>query len=173
MFCPKCAAQNLEGAKFCRACGADIRLVPQALVGRLVPAPGATDDEIAEAVEARPTTDVAVQNIFKGVAFLLVVLAGFFFLRTYWMTIWFIIPALSNIGRGVGQLVRARQEARLGAPAHATTALRAHATQTLAAAGPAGLAPADTNELVPPPASITEGTTRHLNAVQKSAPEEL
>ncbi|MFN2482444.1 MAG: zinc-ribbon domain-containing protein, partial [Pyrinomonadaceae bacterium] len=37
MFCPKCAAHNLDEAKFCRACGADISLVPQALTGQLAP----------------------------------------------------------------------------------------------------------------------------------------
>ena len=35
MFCPRCAAQNTEEAKFCRACGADISLVPQAMSGAL------------------------------------------------------------------------------------------------------------------------------------------
>ena len=40
MFCPKCATQNLEGASFCRTCGANISLVPQALTGQMVqPAP--------------------------------------------------------------------------------------------------------------------------------------
>ena len=29
MFCPKCAAQNLDGASFCRVCGANISLIPQ------------------------------------------------------------------------------------------------------------------------------------------------
>ncbi len=35
MYCPKCGAQNIEDAKFCRGCGADIGLVPQALTGHL------------------------------------------------------------------------------------------------------------------------------------------
>ncbi len=38
MFCPKCAAQNLDGASYCRVCGANISLVPQALTGQLSPA---------------------------------------------------------------------------------------------------------------------------------------
>ncbi|MGH9956462.1 MAG: zinc-ribbon domain-containing protein, partial [Pyrinomonadaceae bacterium] len=33
MFCPKCAAQNLDGASYCRVCGANISLVPQAITG--------------------------------------------------------------------------------------------------------------------------------------------
>ena len=35
MFCPKCATQNIDGASFCRACGANISLIPQALSGQL------------------------------------------------------------------------------------------------------------------------------------------
>ena len=46
MFCPRCAADNSDDAKYCRACGADIHLVPQALTG-LLPA------EVTEA-EDRP-----------------------------------------------------------------------------------------------------------------------
>src|SRR5581483_3494392 len=34
MFCPNCAAP-IEGAKFCRSCGANVSLVPQALTGEL------------------------------------------------------------------------------------------------------------------------------------------
>ena len=40
MFCPKCATQNLDGASFCRACGANISLVPQALTGQMANAAG-------------------------------------------------------------------------------------------------------------------------------------
>ena len=39
MFCPKCASQNVDGAHFCRACGANISLVPQALTGQFPVAP--------------------------------------------------------------------------------------------------------------------------------------
>src|SRR6266508_2925704 len=34
MFCPKCATQNLEGASYCRSCGANISLLPHALSGQ-------------------------------------------------------------------------------------------------------------------------------------------
>jgi hypothetical protein len=37
MFCPKCATQNVEAAKFCRACGAALEVVALALDGKLVP----------------------------------------------------------------------------------------------------------------------------------------
>ena len=44
MFCPKCAAQNADDAKFCRACGTDISLVPQAVTGQLAERLSREDD---------------------------------------------------------------------------------------------------------------------------------
>ncbi len=165
MFCPKCAAPNLEGAKFCRACGADIRLVPQALAGQLVPAPGGADAEAAEFVGVRPTLDVAVQNIFKGLAFLLIVVAGLVYLKTFWVTIWFIIPALSSFGEGIGQLIRARQERLL----LTSTPHRESVNFPPATFAPAAreLASPDTAEIVGAPPSVTEMTTRHLDSPSK------
>ena len=41
MYCPKCAAP-IDGVKFCRQCGTNVSLVPQALTGQL-PAPVQTE----------------------------------------------------------------------------------------------------------------------------------
>jgi hypothetical protein len=38
MYCPRCAAQNLDGAKFCRACGTNLETVALALAQQLDPA---------------------------------------------------------------------------------------------------------------------------------------
>ncbi|MGI9105935.1 MAG: zinc-ribbon domain-containing protein, partial [Pyrinomonadaceae bacterium] len=35
MYCPKCGTQNVDDASFCRGCGANVSLIPQALDGRL------------------------------------------------------------------------------------------------------------------------------------------
>ena len=32
MYCPRCAAQNLEGTKFCRTCGTNLEVVAIALI---------------------------------------------------------------------------------------------------------------------------------------------
>lgn len=37
MYCPRCAKQHIEGAKFCRDCGTDLETVALALDGKLVP----------------------------------------------------------------------------------------------------------------------------------------
>ena len=38
MYCPRCATQNLDGAKFCRACGTNLETVALALAQQLDPA---------------------------------------------------------------------------------------------------------------------------------------
>ena len=40
MFCPRCAAQNLDDAKFCRACGTNLETVALALADKYHPAKG-------------------------------------------------------------------------------------------------------------------------------------
>ncbi len=171
MYCPRCAVQNLDDAKFCRACGADIRLVPQALQGTL-PAPwdGPRKDKPAkhgkEKHRAPATLDAALKDIFTGFGLLIIFLIGLFvFHGAFWVTVWFIIPALSSMGEGIGKLIRARQEqTRLAAaPLYDSESFR-----------PAPFAPVvkelsspDTTEIVKTHASVTEVTTRHLDAPSK------
>jgi hypothetical protein len=35
MYCPKCGARNDEGTKFCRACGENLKIISQAMTRRL------------------------------------------------------------------------------------------------------------------------------------------
>ena len=171
MFCPKCAAQNLDEAKFCRACGADISLVPQALTGQLARA----DDDLSEFDErGRSRVERGARNLAGGLCYLLLFLAVMFYFRQFWwMTFWFIFPAIAKISKGVGLLSQHawRQSGHLpggikGATrpvgASETTALPSSQTTALPRMSLNDTAPADTAEIVAPPTSVTEGTTRHL-----------
>ena len=164
MFCPKCAAQNLDGASFCRVCGANISLVPQALSGQLPQARG--DERIEMSRHAlrklrrrEPSLDSAFKNVFMGVAFLFISIAlAYSRMGTGWW-FWMLIPAFSMMGSGVAQYIRLRESKKqayfpnaLGQPAVAPPrSVDAFPTRS-------------TGELVPPPPSVTEGTTRHLGA---------
>ena len=173
MYCPRCAAQNLDDAKFCRACGADIRLVPQALQGTL-PVEIGTDkgEAVAQAKEKKrepATVDAGLKNIFQGIGLLIIFLIGIFVFRgAFWLTIWFIIPALSSFGEGIGQLIRASQEQKRLPPPYAADVHISHAPFSHAS-GFKELASPDTAEIISnAPASVTEVTTRHLDAPLKS-----
>ena len=159
MFCPKCAAQNLDGASFCRVCGANISLVPQALTGQLQQAGPTEDLTRAEkrALKRAPTLDNAFRNAFMGIAFLLVTLALSFSAmgRGWWF--WMLIPAFSMMGTGIAQYIRFREYQNRSLPGFVT------ARPPIQAAASAPVFPArGTGELLAPPPSVTEGTTRHL-----------
>src|SRR4051812_47666550 len=108
MYCPRCGTQNIEDAKFCRGCGADIALVPQALTGHLPDAGSSHENVIGMTWDASgrrrrhrdgaPRLDKAVTNLFMGVGFLLVAFSVFLFApagRIWWF--WMLIPAFSML----------------------------------------------------------------------------
>jgi len=154
MFCPKCATNNLDGASFCRGCGANISLVPQALTGQMMQAPV---EEVEEGGRRRrrrrdrgeASLDQAFRNVFMGIAFLIVAIA---LSRTigqvFWF--WFLIPAFSMMGTGIAQYIRVREREK-------------RTLMTPPPARPTFAQPPQTpEELRAPVASVTEGTTRHL-----------
>ena len=150
MFCPKCATQNLDGASFCRTCGANISLVPQALTGQIALPP---DEEVPGRKRKHGrelTLEHAVKNVFLGIAFLLIAIA---LSRTgmgtgWWF--WMLLPAFSLMGTGVAQCIRVREREKRQL-LHAPPVARAFPER-----------PRSTDELMAPVPSVTEGTTRHL-----------
>ena len=172
MFCPRCGVRNVEDAKYCRACGADISLVPQALTRSLPEGAFGVLDVEEEEREGRkrrkykfkepPTLEKGLSKCMEGVAFLIIFLTGFFY---FWggifLWIWFIIPALANFGEGVGQIIRARSE-RGALPPRTNFGAGELPPPSAHAAGE--LPQRATSEIVAPPPSVTEETTRHLGA---------
>lgn len=166
MFCPKCATQNLEGAKFCRSCGTDISLVPQVLTGELATRLSAADaarhgrPSRRDQRDGPPSIERAVRNLFMGVAFIFVAFA----VKTWapagniwWF--WMFLPAAAMLADGVATYLRLASE---GKPPAAYVQTPPQPLFTQSPPRPVGsLSPADTGEMVPPP-SVTEGTTRHL-----------
>lgn len=158
MFCPKCAAQNLDGASFCRVCGANISLVPQALTGQMQfqESPSELTRSEKRALKRAPTLDNAFRNAFMGIAFLLVTMALAFSSmgRGWWF--WMLIPAFSMMGTGVAQYMRFREHQNNYLPqARLATPIQARPQPTTFPAP-------NTGKLMAPPPSVTEGTTRHL-----------
>jgi hypothetical protein len=168
MFCPNCAAP-IEGAKFCRSCGANVSLVPQALTGEL-PKERVVADDVTDYPYGRhgrhgrrmrrrdrpPSLAKGIQSTFMGIGFLLVALAASKFAPAgeFWW-FWLLIPTFALLGGGVAEIVRAKEASR--------TAGQVPTPQT-----PAMQAAPNTNELPPrqpaefTPGSIIEGTTRNL-----------
>ncbi len=165
MFCPKCATQNLDGASFCRVCGANISLVPQALTGQLssvdVQGLSRSDKRALKSDSKEAGLDNAFKNAFMGIAFLLVSMALAFSAmgRGWWF--WMLIPAFSLMGTGVAQYIRVKEAEKRARIGNVLVLPSQPATQPPPRVN--SFPRRNTGELVPPP-SVTEGTTRHLGA---------
>ena len=151
MFCPKCATQNLDGAHFCRSCGANISLVPQALTGQLAQPPMTEDSRSYRGKRRRELTlEQPVQNFFLGIAFVIIsILLSRTIGQVWWF--WMLIPAFSLMAKGVAQFIRLKDyQQRVGvAPPPVNRSF-------------VEPPPRMPEELRNPVGSVTDGTTRHL-----------
>jgi hypothetical protein len=169
MFCPRCGTKNVDDSKFCRSCGADIHLVPQALSLQL-PDNASAVIEVEEQEEEgkkerkykfkeQPTLEKGLENSFIGIAFLIIFLLGLFYYRggfTLW--VWLLIPSLACLGDGLGQIIRSRQH-----PGTKPSGADFRPQSLNLPQSRANLPAADTSEIISAQhASITEGTTRNL-----------
>jgi hypothetical protein len=101
----------------------------------------------------------AFRSAFMGLGFLFVSMALAFSAmgRGWWF--WMLIPAFSMMGTGVAQYIRVKEQQK-----KALAQNRAAPAAFQASPRAAALPRRNTGELVPPPPSVTEGTTRHLGA---------
>jgi hypothetical protein len=157
MFCPKCATQNIDGAHYCRACGANLSLVPQALSGQL-PQVSPFESRISRRMRRRqqPTLDEGVRTLVMGFGFIAVALALALFGRPIGANVWWfwmLIPAFGMLGRGISEILRANQ-LKSSAPQFQHQIPNTPQAQNFAP---------NTNELRPSVPSVTEGTTRLLD----------
>jgi len=162
MFCPKCATQNLDGASFCRSCGANISLIPQALSGQPLQYEEPDDSRAARRARRRdrtPSLESALRSGFMGLAFLIVSIA---ISRTpggaFWWY-WMLIPAFAMMATGVSHFLRVRERER-------KNELYGESQKSFPERGgwaqPPSMNAPRAGEMMPPAPSVTEGTTRHL-----------
>ena len=106
-----------------------------------------------------PSLESGITNIFMGIGFVFVAFAALFFApagRLWWF--WMLIPAFAMFGGGVAELMRLKFGQQL-APIDNSTAAVPPVQR------PAEIPPVrNTSEIQQPPPSVTEGTTRHLDA---------
>lgn len=175
MYCPSCAAANADNAQFCRACGANISLVPQAVSGQL--AERAEEAEGGSRRERRGrrrhgqdvTIERAVRSLFMGVAFILVAFSARVWApagHIWWF--WLFLPAAGMLADSVGTYLRLREKRAQLAPPPSGPSAPAFAPPAQAGR----LSERDTGELLQPP-SVTEATTRHLATPRKRGREEV
>ena len=156
MFCPKCGAQNGDGTRFCRGCGADVGGVLAVVEGKV------PDAELPLAERHIDLYGSGLRGVMIGVGFLIV--AGLSFgisIKLAVLGLFMLAFASFFLGTGISRLVQARALKRLREP-KATE----HAPPALAPGEADYIRPARsiyaTDDLATTPASVTEHTTTHL-----------
>ena len=144
MYCPTCAAQNIDNAQFCRTCGADISFLSKAVTRRLP-----EKEQLA--------AEKGLRYSFIGAGFLLIAIIMLFAAPapTNWALCFSMLCAgFPMLGSGVAKMLYVRRyEQRLTSGSAET--------QKLAGQSVSQLPPRNTSEIAQP-ASITEGTTKAL-----------
>jgi hypothetical protein len=166
MYCPRCAADNVDSARFCRACGTDLEPVALALAGEVAPpAQGAALDAKARTEwlqqRGRGASGVTTGAVLLSISLLMAVALSlmpatevpwpFLWIAFFgWMAIWGGI----SLAQGIGMLFEAR--AVLGEAAPTTRRLTPRTAPGLQSGGVVLAAEA--------PPSVTEQTTRRLDS---------
>lgn len=172
MYCPRCAAQSIDDAKFCRSCGADLKTVALALAGQNLPAKGGKNKDKSPKAEKSPEEkrSKGVRDAIEGTILicgsLLICLAinllsnhpdrialmGLWAVFFGWMACWGVFAIASGLG-AVMQAASMGSKAALPQPADEP--VKVPDTDPLAGPAPSPLL------------SVTENTTRSLDPAPK------
>lgn len=119
MYCPTCATQAIEGAKFCKACGLNLSVVAQALNGGVSVADPMRDREFKK---ARKQISDGIHGTAIGAALLVAAALPYFLVKpiTTWAVSITLVLALAGIiklFRSAGSIVDAKLGPKLLDPA--------------------------------------------------------
>ena len=166
MFCPNCATKQIDGAHFCRSCGANISLVPQAMTGQLPQANPPDEGYYRRRRRDRgASSGYAIRSIMTGTMFAVIAVMTSRYVEggsRWWF--WLLIPAFMMFARGLSVFARSggRKNETVKPLQPMVNALRTPE-----------LPVPRTGELMTPVPSVTEGTTRHLGAEARTRPFDL
>ncbi|HKV41508.1 MAG TPA: zinc ribbon domain-containing protein [Blastocatellia bacterium] len=167
MYCPTCAAQN-DDARFCRSCGTNLSLIPQAISGQLADSRRrGRRDRGRRPDQGNPASlQSGITGLFIGLGFLIAALA-LTLSGEHW-GIFLLIPGFPNLGIGVAAIVGAKYSSPVSAPPQMQVApprmqVAPPPPQVTARQAPATGELYDPASRATPPPSVTEGTTRIMN----------
>ncbi|MCI0663613.1 MAG: hypothetical protein L0220_21325 [Acidobacteria bacterium] len=164
MYCPNCATP-IDGVKFCRSCGSNVSLVPQALSGELK---NVTNDLSWKRQSGRHrrkdlNIETTITTIFTGIGFLFVAIIVHFFIPAGIFWGWsLLIPAFACIGHGIGHYMQWKENQKQEQFPQSFLPHQINQPER----APQIIAP-ETSK-VSPPDSVTEVTTKHLDLPRRS-----
>ena len=165
MFCPKCGAENPgKDIKFCRKCGVTLALIEQALTGQLPTAPAETSGKKGKA-KRQPTFEHGLKDTIAGVGFIIASIAVFLFAPAGKIWFWsFLFPAFGLLSQGIPEILAAQKLQQLSTT-EMNRPLPRHALPTPPQS--VEIRARKTGEIVEPPPSVTESTTRLFEPPQQ------
>lgn len=178
MYCPSCAHENQPDIKFCTRCGTNLAVVSEALSSTPAVRNKVIDERLAEVIKdyyhgRRDTITglVLLPAAVKAVALLIVLglppVASFFIVS--WMVFW----GIAALAAGLGKWIAAGGEMKALGYTPPSSKLWMRAQKLLSSASTREDAKRSTNMLAEPidiPASVTEHTTRELQASGRVTP---
>lgn len=161
MYCPRCAAQNLDDAKFCRGCGTNLETVALALSGRLQP----TNNNVDPPGDWLSVRHEGVQQMIRAIGLLSASLLigtalGLFSNTSDWIFVWLVFVGwmaawgIISLISGVGSLWEARFLRKRIEQSSVHSLPHSHTEMVSAEPAP--------SSFVPLP-SVTEHTTKSLS----------
>jgi len=169
MFCPRCAAQNLDDAKFCRVCGTNLETVALALTDKNQVATSnrsVTRNPLENWLETRKAPEKIVRGIGLFLSSILIGVALWLFSgKPDWIVIWTVLAGwlacfgvISMVSGIAGLLESSFFRRKLGQSSGAAVP----PVQPFAANDSLRMNDATTAPIAPAQSSVTEHTTTRL-----------
>lgn len=154
MYCPKCGIQNSDETKFCRGCGENLKVISQAMTRRLPVILASKMDAYLERKNMRIRRD-SIFSAVNGSLFIFIFLYDVIGRGGSWGRSWYFLAF------GCFMLLWSLWDHMVYKRSLATDV---RILQMPPASDTNELPPHDTAQTVGPPASITESTTKRLDA---------
>lgn len=103
MFCPKCGIENSEKVGFCRKCGSDLRLIADAMSGKL------TVSDYHKDKKKKPTWEAALILLSISLAFFIIsIILAFQPMGAGWW-FWLLFAGFTMLALGIAQVINLKQ----------------------------------------------------------------
>lgn len=168
MYCPNCAHENKPDIRFCTRCGTNLAAVSEALGSKAAGSHSVIDERLAKVIKdyyhgRRDTITglVLLPAAVKAIA--LLVMLGLHPVASFFIVSWMVFWGIAALAGGLGKWIAAGGEMKALGYTPPSSKLWIRAQKLLSTRG----APRPTNDLsdrVEIPVSVTEHTTRELEA---------
>jgi zinc-ribbon domain len=180
VYCPNCAHENQPEIKFCTRCGTNLAVVSEALGSKLVASNKVIDERLAKVIKdyyhGRRDTITGVVLLPAAVKVVsLLILLGLSPVASFFIVSWMVFWGIAALAGGLGKWIAASGEMKALGYTPPPSKLWMRAQKLLSSASTSEDAKHSTNKLaerIEIPASVTEHTTRELEARGHATPME-